>query len=204
MSYVPHVYWPRCSHLFDLFCQMFERIVASAPGNRTLSDEERRHLEESLTPIYTVHVHSSPGEPVTEVSAVLDKSLPPWVVTFDDFLTPEECDALIQLGHRYGYKRSEDVGGQRFDGTFESVTNNRRTSENAWCSDHGGCRNEEIAQRIHQRMAMVMGIPAENSEDLQLLRYEQGQFYRYEQRYRASGLNAIQCELTTVALRNLP
>lgn len=158
--------------------QMFERILETAPGNRTLSDEQRKELEDANMPIYTVHVHSSPGEPIHEVSAVLDKSLPPWVVTFENFLTDEEADALIQLGDKYGYKRSEDVGAKKFDGTFESITNDRRTSENAWCSDYAGCRNEEMAKRIQERIATVIGIPANNSEDLQLLRYEKGQFYR--------------------------
>ncbi|GKY95435.1 hypothetical protein MPSEU_000505000 [Mayamaea pseudoterrestris] len=158
--------------------KMFERILAIAPGNKTLTDEERKQLTDQSMPIYTVHVHSSPGEPVTEISAVLDKSLPPWVVTFENFLTDDECEALIQLGEEQGYKRSEDVGARKFDGTFESVTNDRRTSENAWCSDYGGCRTTDAAQLIHERMAIVTGIPANNSEDLQILRYKPGEFYR--------------------------
>ena len=158
---------------------MFERIVATAPGNRTLTDDERKEFEEQNMTIYTVEVLSSPGEPVTEISAVMDKSLPPWVVTFENFLTDEECEGLIQLGYKYEYKRSEDVGARKFDGTFDSVANDRRTSENAWCSDYGGCRSEDVAVTVHERMAKVMGIPANNSEDLQILRYEKGQFYRY-------------------------
>jgi prolyl 4-hydroxylase len=158
---------------------MFERIVATAPGNRTLTDEERAQLEEDKMPLYTVHIHSQPGNAAdSEVSVVVDKSLPPWVISFEDFLTEEECQALIDLGYKYEYKRSEDVGERKFDGTFDSIKNERRTSENAWCSDHAGCRGEEVAQRIHNRMSKVMGIPAVNSEDLQLLRYEKGQFYR--------------------------
>jgi prolyl 4-hydroxylase len=155
--------------------KMFERILRLAPGNRTLSPVELQELQESQTPVYTVHVHSRP-ESVTEISAALDKSMPPWVVTFDNFLTPEECDNLIQLGYDAGYKRSEDVGGQKFDGTVEPVQSERRTSENAWCSQQHGCREQEVPARIHKRMGAVMGIPPENSEDLQILRYEKGQF----------------------------
>ena len=150
--------------------QMFQRVIRNAPGNQTTLDEQvQRALQESGTPIYTVQVHSRPSiEPVTDVSIVQDRSLPPWVITFDNFLTDEECDALIQLGYKYEYKRSEDVGPMKFDGSFDSVQQNSRTSENAWCSDREGCRAEEVPQRVHKRMAAVMDIPPENSEDLQV------------------------------------
>jgi prolyl 4-hydroxylase len=159
--------------------KMFERIVRTAPGNRTLTEKEREELLESGMTDYSVIVHSQPSElPATEVSAVLDKSLPPWVITFENFLTPEECEALIALGHEYKYERSEDVGKLNFDGSHEGVQNDRRTSNNAWCSTFHGCRDNEVPTRVHERMSKVMGIPAVNSEDLQLLKYEVGQFYR--------------------------
>lgn len=165
--------------------QLFERIVRQAPGNRTtLTDEERRELEISQTPLYTVHVHSHPEATTSSgISAALDKSMPPWVITLDNFITEEECEAMIQLGHKYEYKRSEDVGEIKFDGTHNSVQSERRTSENAWCSSTKGCRDEEIPTRLHRRMSAVMGIPPENSEDLQLLKYEKGQFYRTHHDY---------------------
>ena len=159
--------------------KMFEKIISTAPGNRTLTDEERRQLLDDGMPEYTVHVHSRPSEdPVTDISLKTDKTLPPWVITFENFLTDEECDALIQHGHEEGYKRSEDVGKQNFDGTVGSVQSTGRTSENAWCSKRGGCRLKDVPKRIHERMEKVMGIPADNSEDFQILRYEVGQFYR--------------------------
>lgn len=159
--------------------KMFEKIVETAPGNRTLNDAELKKLTENNMTQYTVTVHSRPSdEPSGEVSVDVDKSLPPWVITFDDFMLPEECDALIQLGYKYEYKRSQDVGEAKFDGSHEGVQSTRRTSENAWCSDHHGCRQEEMAVKIHERMSKVMGIPPENSEDLQMLKYEKGQFYR--------------------------
>ena len=159
--------------------KMFDRIVRRAPGNRTstdLSEEERATLLASETPLYTVQVHSQPDLEMTQISAALDKSTPPWVITLDNFLTPEECDAMIQLGYQYEYQVSKDVGGQKFDGSHEGVLSERRTSENAWCSRFAGCRNETIPTRIHQRMADVLGVPPENSEDMQVLKYEVGQF----------------------------
>ena len=79
--------------------KMFERIVKTAPGNRTLSDEERDQLLDDGMTEYTVHVHSRPSEePITEISVVSDKSLLPWVITFENFVTPEECATMIELG----------------------------------------------------------------------------------------------------------
>ena len=155
--------------------KMFEKIIRQAPGNRTLTNEERAAYESSKTPLYTVHVHSRPDPNPISISPAIDKSTPPWVITFDDFLTADECEALIQLGYKYGYKRSEDVGAEKFDGSHEGVQSERRTSENAWCSSRDGCREEEVPTRVHSRMSAVMGIPPENSEDFQMLKYEVGQ-----------------------------
>lgn len=164
--------------------KMFERIVATAPGNRTLTDDEKAQLLADGMTEYTVAVHSRPSDsPVSTIDVGNDKRLPPWIITFDNFITEEECEAMIEAGHRYEYKRSEDVGKENFDGSHASVQSTRRTSENAWCSTRSGCRAEDVPTRLHERMSKVMNIPAENSEDLQLLKYEKGQFYRAHHDY---------------------
>lgn len=164
--------------------QMFQRIVETAPGNRTLSKREMDQLAQDNMTRFSVIVHSKPGEKSnTKSDAEMDKKLPPWIITFENFLTSEECEEMIELGYKYGYKRSEDVGAMRFDGSHDSVKSERRTSENAWCSAREGCRNETLPKLIHERMSKVMGIPAQNSEDLQILRYEVGQFYRTHHDY---------------------
>ena len=79
---------------------MFERLVATAPGNMTDVAEKER-LADFLEgmPNYTVSVLSRPSNGiVTEVSLNKDKELPPWVITFDNFLSEEECDKLIEIG----------------------------------------------------------------------------------------------------------
>jgi prolyl 4-hydroxylase len=157
--------------------RVFDRIVRQAPGNRTdLTDDERQGLMASIEPIYTVHIHSQPEPNMTEISAALDKSSPPWVIMLDNFLTAEECEEIIQLGYKYEYQRSADVGAEKFDGSHEAVQSERRTSENAWCSSIKGCRDEKVPTRIHTRIGKVLGIPPENSEDFQILKYEKGQF----------------------------
>ncbi|KAL3827323.1 hypothetical protein ACHAXA_005069 [Cyclostephanos tholiformis] len=164
---------------------MFERIVNTAPGNMT---DPNYVIEDGMTN-YTVTVHSRPRAfgPNEErvISAERDLNEPPWVITFDNFITEEECKHLIDLGYKSEYERSEDVGELLPDGSFESVQNESRTSTNAWCSEKNKCRNDEVAKMIHNRIAKVTGIPPENSEDFQILKYEPGQFYRQHHDYIA-------------------
>lgn len=164
--------------------RMFENIVATAPGNRSV---EERDTDSDMPP-YTVTVHSRPWT-VDEAETVTDESSdekyggPPWVVTFDSLITDEECQHLIELGYKAEYKRSEDVGAAKFDGSFSGTKSERRTSENAWCTDKIGCRGDAIAQRIMARIESITGVASSNYEDFQILRYEEGQFYRAHHDY---------------------
>lgn len=153
---------------------MFERIVATAPGNNT--DIE---IPVGMTN-YSVVIHSRPtpvdGEPI--IDEKLDLEQPPWLITFNNFLTDEECEIMINLGHKSEYERSKDVGSLQTDGSYDSIVSTSRTSENAWCSHQKKCRSQEVPARIHERIATVTGIKANHSEDFQILKYEPGQFYR--------------------------
>jgi len=152
---------------------MFERIVETAPGNQT-GDVE---IEENMTN-YSVVVHSRPEPFEGEPSRRRDMEQPPWIITFEDFLTEDECEHLVKMGYKSNYERSKDVGQILTDGSYDAVESLTRTSENAWCSERNNCRKDEVVRRIQDRMAKVTGIPAANSEDLQLLKYDVGQFYR--------------------------
>lgn len=145
---------------------MFMRIVSTAPGNQTDTSANPD------MPPYTVHVHSSPEE-----------NGRPWVITFDNFLTENEVEKLIQHGYEEGYKRSEDVGRKNADGSYGSVQSTGRTSENAWCSGNKGCRQKEVPKRIMDRISAVTGIPTDNNEDFQILKYEPSQFYNTHHDY---------------------
>eukprot|EP00588_Corethron_pennatum_P016828 CAMPEP_0194310276 /NCGR_PEP_ID=MMETSP0171-20130528/7210_1 /TAXON_ID=218684 /ORGANISM="Corethron pennatum, Strain L29A3" /LENGTH=611 /DNA_ID=CAMNT_0039063817 /DNA_START=131 /DNA_END=1966 /DNA_ORIENTATION=+ len=99
-----------------------------------------------------------------------------WIVTFDDFLTEEECDRLIALGHGQKYERSMDVGEVKFDGTFDTHLSTSRTSENAWCT--GECEKNNVTLTVLKRIENVTTVPYANYESLQILKYDEGQFYR--------------------------
>jgi prolyl 4-hydroxylase len=148
---------------------MFERIVSNAPGNNTHIE-----IDHEMTN-YTVQILSRPQEKVLDVS--LEYEQHPWIISFDNFLTDEECDKLIELGYVVGYVRSLDAGEVKADGSFEGITSDDRTSSGAFCGYSSNCRSDDVAQRIHDRIAKVTGIPVGNSEDLQILKYEVGNKY---------------------------
>ena len=139
--------------------RMFERIVQDKSFNVTIHS---RPYIEGHEGIY--------GRPLAE--GQIDG---PWVVTFDNFLSEEEANRMIELGFEEGYERSADVGGYKFDGTIEPLVNEGRTSTNAWCGDK--CKDDSVAKLISERIEQVTGIPEKNSEHFQILRYETGQFY---------------------------
>lgn len=93
----------------------------------------------------------------------------PWVIILDDFLTHAECDAIIAAGSNSGTDWGRSMAG---DGVQAS-----RTSSTAWCQ--GKCLQDPTVQRVERRVSDLLGgIPMENAEPMQVLRYEQGQFYK--------------------------
>lgn len=101
----------------------------------------------------------------------------PWMVLLDDFLSEEECDELIRLGHVPGYQKSTMLGDRKADGSYEVLELKTRTSSNAWC-EFEECQRNPASLRVHKRLELLTGTPRVNFEFLQLLRYEPGQFYK--------------------------
>jgi len=101
----------------------------------------------------------------------------PWVVVLDEFLSKQEVADFIAIGAK-NFRRSIDAGKMDKNGIFESVTTDVRTSENAWCISRQ-CYMSNIVQRINRRITSITGVPQENFEYHQVLRYQPGQYYRY-------------------------
>jgi len=130
---------------------------------------------------YSPKIHSRPTMVEGDGISTIDYKIGPWVIVLENFITDEECDRLIELGMAAGYERSADVGKMKIDGTFEADLNDRRTSKNAWCQND--CYDDPMAKSIIYRIGNLTGIPEENSESLQLLQYEVGQYYRTHHDY---------------------
>jgi prolyl 4-hydroxylase len=79
-------------------------------------------------------------------------------------LEPHECDYIIGKAES-SFARSTVVG---IDGPDES-----RTSETAWVS-----KDDPVARKILERVCELTGKSYENTEDLQVVRYKPGTYYR--------------------------
>jgi hypothetical protein len=93
----------------------------------------------------------------------------PWVLRFDNFISDEEADAFISTTDHH-FKRS-------LAGDMVSPV---RTSKQAWCQ-YGiapECVDHPLVNRVHERVVNITGVPKENAEFFQVLRYEPGQFYK--------------------------
>ena len=100
----------------------------------------------------------------------------PWIITMENVLSDEEAERFIELGGIGGYQPSTTVGSKKPDGSHEEALSKHRTSHNAWCQI--GCKNDTMVVDVKDRLAGLIDIPANNGEFIQLLRYEEGQFYK--------------------------
>mmetsp|Transcript_22610 Transcript_22610/g.74978 ORF Transcript_22610/g.74978 Transcript_22610/m.74978 type:complete len:356 (+) Transcript_22610:99-1166(+) len=95
---------------------------------------------------------------------VLSRS--PWVVQYHDFLSEVEAQAF------------RDVCKESFERSLAGdQLNPVRTSYQCWCNFPKCFANEHI-HRVVRRINDLTGTPYDNGEDLQIVRYEPGQFYR--------------------------
>ena len=100
----------------------------------------------------------------------------PWLLMFDNFVSDEEADAFIAGGRTKGWVVSEDAGAMNADGSFQAIRSSHRTSMTAWC-DTQQCQADALIQRVMERAENVTRVPQANSEFVQVLQYEVGQYY---------------------------
>jgi prolyl 4-hydroxylase len=161
---------PAFQHAGDLN-RMFERIV---------SDEQYQQSE--------LRILSQPKE---------DNDDGPWLVTIDKFLTVEECETLIELGKQRDYIRSPTLAHDEVADTngtshtnnvlLKDVVTNSRTSLTAWC-DTVSCWNHSTTIQVMEKIHALTqnNIPTNNTEHLQLLYYQVGQYYQPHHDFIAS------------------
>jgi len=120
----------------------------------------------------------------------------PWVVTFDNLLSDEETDGIVEaVGGKSGeyLKPSTTAKATRGkDGrvVLQDVPDQIRTSYNAWCQ-HPGCYNHPVHERVIERIMDIVGLPQNNAEHMQLLKYHPGEYYRLHHDWIPEQLQAL-------------
>ena len=157
--------------------RMFERIL------------NNEALERDFGPVIA---RSRPGGDPNNSSIING----PYIITIDNFLTEDECAVLRYHGSNTGEGFSRSNTG---DGKYRSSSRDIRTSSTNWCRD--GCHEDPIVQYVHRRIELLTGIPQENFEYLQILQYNEGEYYRVHHDYNAKELERPQgVRLLTVFL----
>ena len=104
----------------------------------------------------------------------------PWLVVFDDFLTLSEADRLVELAGQEGWKRSSSFGARKKDGKGEKKEGHSEksydaTPNKAFCERD--CYEDEVTRGILAKVEALTGVPENNNEPLQLLKYEEGSYH---------------------------
>ena len=100
----------------------------------------------------------------------------PWLIGIPNFVSDEECERLVELGHKLGYQTSKQGGKELPDGTRQRITTQYRTSSNTWCENE--CYDDPLTQQVLNKIVNLTHIPEVNYEHLQLLQYKEGEYYR--------------------------
>lgn len=90
----------------------------------------------------------------------------PWLLEFEDFVSPQEAAVLIRLANA---SLVRSLAGDAVSPV--------RTSKQFWCSTQE-CLDDAHVAAVTARVAAVTGVPAANMEYLQLLRYQPDEFYK--------------------------
>lgn len=110
-------------------------------------------------PQYSPRALSRPGEGKLGAHA-------PWVMALQDFISDEEAEAFISTCSSH-FDRS--LAGDQLSPV--------RTSYQCWCSSNA-CESHPLVVRVAERISNVTQAPVRYMEPFQVVRYEEGQFYR--------------------------
>lgn len=96
-----------------------------------------------------------------------NREVDPEIQEIDNFLTHEECDKLI-LSTEGRLQASEVYAG------ISNVVDNTRQSMQAWMKDD----DNDISKKIAKSTSAIANLPSENSEDLQVVSYTKGGYFK--------------------------
>jgi len=142
---------------------------------------KRSFLNVTEEPAYRAGDMNDMFESLVGSPGITVHSRDPWVVTFDDFMSEDEVNGLVNAPG-LEFVRSTDTGAQDEEtGSFKKIISKHRTSQNAWCT--GPCETHPASVTVSDRIAERVRIPKTHWEFFQVLRYEKGQYYRTHHDY---------------------
>jgi prolyl 4-hydroxylase len=122
---------------------------------------------------YEPRILSSPTRTSDKAGAVLPQGDFPWVVIFDNFLSPQESGHLIGLIQEESYELSRVVLPEE---QLNGIIPGRPNSYSVCHCLSTVCVQDETVQSILRRLEDVTRIPRDNYEHMHMLRYHVGQY----------------------------
>eukprot|EP01114_Cavostelium_apophysatum_P013871 TRINITY_DN3456_c0_g1_i1.p1 TRINITY_DN3456_c0_g1~~TRINITY_DN3456_c0_g1_i1.p1 ORF type:complete len:335 (-),score=49.14 TRINITY_DN3456_c0_g1_i1:79-1083(-) len=114
---------------------------------------------------------------VMEQDAIVLHENNPRVLYWSNYLTPEECDEMIEAGAK-SLRESQVVADESKFITGKAPGGERkaeiRSSKGSWLNHFG---DEPFVQKFARRNSLWSGIPRDHGEMIQFLQYQVGQFY---------------------------
>lgn len=103
----------------------------------------------------------------------------PRIVVIENFLTTEECKHLMEVATPL-LQRSTVLGHGNASEEDETKTSGSRVISRVRTSHSAKLKRKHtgVVDEIEKRAALIAGIPLDNLEPLQVVRYRPGQFYR--------------------------
>jgi len=114
-----------------------------------------------------------PTEPKDLTVRILHESSPK-IQFVDDFLTPEECQELINLAEKELARSTVAHTDEHDHATEKSVVDSSRTSSGMWLRRDN---QHPLVQKLLKGAPKLAGFPRSHAEDIQILRYEISQQY---------------------------
>ncbi len=90
------------------------------------------------------------------------------VIIIDDFLSNQDCDDLIEYANTQNFITSETMS------EYGNVTSDYRKSKQIWISDS----DNKIANKISEYCEILLGLPRQNMESLQLVYYDVSGYFK--------------------------
>jgi prolyl 4-hydroxylase len=109
----------------------------------------------------------------------------PKIILLHDFLSPEECDAMIRMGETHGFARSTVQGASKNEVSTD------RTSHTINLRRH----QDALVSVIEQRATLFCPFGVENVENLQIVRYQPGQQYKHHYDFFVPGAKGTELAL---------
>lgn len=131
---------------------------------------ERLTTNAEVVEKYQPKILSMPSPTHMDASDIVEG---PWVVEMPHFLTDEECEHMIKVGHELVFHDSANYTLARNATT--------RTSQQTWCKK--SCASDPIMMGIDAKISDMSTVPVNNSEYMQILKYEVGEYYHTHNDY---------------------